>query len=1181
MYDRDWHQKAIALVKNEDSNPKTTDDCHRTVVKVEMALRLLEVLGLESESVLSVWIVLSGLPIPYAGLRDLKPAQRRAQANARTLLDDYSGLTGWEWDLRKYTDVDPKLRCYELAKGNFEKQTVKRIDGRFPERITEYDKQLTKQLRIRNRSIKPAVAGPVRFRVRLQEEEHTVTIDIPEKLISKANVPLPWFTQPRPRAPIKVSYPDILEEAMFVDGREKERQIKQEKPRDWAKFIEERFRYVKVIRDGTGWVLGKANADAIEIDGMTHLAGMVASGKSTLMDLLAVYLFRHTDCRITLVVSDTATVLARTNYFNNLLAEEGGPPVAVPLLGRTQRDKHLVKVYDSEDYEADGWHWGLRSLNIACPLQGLATVSQLPAPLPPGKEPCERLEQDYRTADGRIIKSRRVACPLFAACPAQQTYRDMPGARIWITTPGGLGQAGIPSQADKRDIRLDEIVYEQSDVVVFDEIDLCQAWFDNLCAPEVTLSDSRGGFLDDIDVQIAQGWIPRRVQPPDGRRWLQAERNSVNVISHMLSFFYEHEDIEVGLGRGYFTAYKRFLSLAHRFAQMLGEEPSGDDAEAQWEAGTFQNGPTVEKAMRYFRDLLEKDPMNVERPVPGNGYDEKLAIYRLSQIIIHIVAQADILADTTVQECVLWIMDFIEPKPSQPQETVRTFNASEMSYLADQLELALTVAALDHNMHIVLSEWQRRPLAVTGDLDDSQRYSRAPADLATLLPVPPTGSLFGFYYRREGATRRRLAAYGEQTAEEARRLSVFEYANLGRCYLLNYHQLRTDLDGVRGPNVLALSGTSWLPDSSRLHFYAEPKGILQPEKESEEAIARSEFFFAPQMDRGKDGPVPISVSGERDMDAQLKKLAARLASSDRNARWTLRTELERLEKLGQTKPEWSNRKRILVFVNSYDQATAAAIEIAGRLYGPNEQDRVVCVRRTVTEDGEAAWAPYQQINAGDVPGFAATNGEILIAPIQAISRGYNVLAQTIDRRNVAAIGSVFFLTRPMPIPFDATETTRELNRDVLRWCLDPAFDVLSPYGSLYEKGKALRELTRKEQQKIESRHGYRSLGRDPRRDLAASTAGVIIQACGRLLRGGVPFRAFFVDAKWAPKSAERLAGRATKGDTPTGSLLAEMIEVLSEYVQDPVGRALYGPLVNALCKMTSTGNLFLAGTKEA
>jgi hypothetical protein len=79
-----------------------------------------------------------------------------------------------------------------------------------------------------------------------------------------------------------------------------------------------------------------------------------------------------------------------------------------------------------------------------------------------------------------------------------------------------------------------------------------------------------------------------------------------------------------------------------------------------------------------------------------------------------------------------------------------------------------------------------------------------------------------------------------------------------------------------------------------------------------------------------------------------------------------------------------------------------------------------------------------------------------------------------------------------------------------------------------------------------------------RRSLAATMAATIIQATGRLLRGGVPFLAYFVDAAWAPRSANQLP------DAKKESLLIETIDIVNEYCQDTIGNALFGPLNDAL-----------------
>ncbi len=65
---------------------------------------------------------------------------------------------------------------------------------------------------------------------------------------------------------------------------------------------------------------------------------------------------------------------------------------------------------------------------------------------------------------------------------------------------------------------------------------------------------------------------------------------------------------------------------------------------------------------------------------------------------------------------------------------------------------------------------------------------------------------------------------------------------------------------------------------------------------------------------------------------------------------------------------------------------------------------------------------------------------------------------------------------------------------------------------------------------------------------------------GRLVRGEVPFKAFFVDAAWGPKFADKEGP-----DSPGTSLLAAMIKLLTDYVEDNyIYQQLYEPLAYAL-----------------
>ncbi len=97
-----------------------------------------------------------------------------------------------------------------------------------------------------------------------------------------------------------------------------------------------------------------------------------------------------------------------------------------------------------------------------------------------------------------------------------------------------------------------------------------QEWFDNLFAGEVVLTNeaSGNGLLDVEDVETAQAWVPRRTQPAPTRRWVSAERHSLDAISTILSNLTDTEQgilLRRWVGRNFFTS----LTLAYKLVWRL------------------------------------------------------------------------------------------------------------------------------------------------------------------------------------------------------------------------------------------------------------------------------------------------------------------------------------------------------------------------------------------------------------------------------------------------------------------------------------------------------------------------------------------------------------------------------------------------------------------------------------
>ncbi|BCL37118.1 hypothetical protein [Nostoc sp. MS1] len=883
-----------------------------------------------------------------------------------------------------------------------------------------------------------------------------------------------------------------------------------------------------------------------------------------------------------MVVSDVQSALRLANQINWWFCNdpENDEPVAVPLLGRSKRDAHLKSFYASKDFQ-EHWqrgqpHWGDRFLGTACALQGLLQSNDIfdrlhGKPLIPGSEPCHSLKKAPESESERKKQNNYPGishlCPFFPTCPSQQVYRDMPNARVWITTPGAMAMAGLPRHLELRPIKIGELVYLHSDIVVFDEVDTVIKWFDDVYAEEVLLTN--GGVFDDIGVKTEDYMRFNRVSPSLMVRWATAERHVQSVVTATLTLLDKnsgHEFLRKWIERGYFTPNSLLYKFARRLAGLEELDPS-DITEQEVKA----NNRRVQKIMQYFDALLDDDPL-LGQPRRNSK------VQRLALLIQQINSIGESATDDSIyRACRAWIVDFfpntgkrlarlreeLKKRQNNSQQTAnkkrRKSSKQEeesdpvdtLETLAYRLQFALTITLLDRHTRIVFYEWHHRPPT----LDEEPPHRRMPTAMLNILPLPPTGRQFGTYYSRKDDNHNQ----SENSSENA--LSLFAYTNIGRYYVLNFHRLLTDLDGQPGPNVLALSGTSYLPHSTQFHV-GNPQGILMPEASATEAIAQSQFKFLPQLN-SKDEPIRISGTAERQKMGMFKQMAQALVGN--NGSGHLGQELGQLKHLAQSDADcWQDRERLLLLVNSYDQARWVADEIRQCWWGMREQVYHLQRDRSETLTDDIDYLSRMEVgalNRADIETFALTGGKILAAPMSAIGRGFNIL----NANGKAAFGAVYFLTRPYPHPHDTQAIAQEINRRALDWLDDTNFIAWEGDGIL-GRAEAVRRLSARYWRSVEHRSYYITLRPNPelrafpRQDLAATTAGVIVQAVGRLLRGGVPFHAYFVDAAWGPNYAEK-----QQPDTPRTSLLAAIIDLLCNYVtEDNISQALYQSIADAL-----------------
>ena len=1150
----------------------------RLLLEVELGFALMEYLELDDEPVTVVWTILSGMFIKHPRLENVSASQKRAIANCRQIVP-FSSRFNWLNALRDYKRNIPQTwRNYDFDIQNLDNQIIdaaRNIQQGTNRNICQSCLTATLNYRRRKRG-QVKHSQYYQFEAETREESVRLRVRFTKQQIT-ASSSQPWFNGLQTRIPITVDLEDLRNEAILLDRREEV--LAQQYDTDestvsrgnWVRRFN-RLNYHKVLQDN---IVEPQPAQTITIENFTHVAGMVASGKSTLSLLLASHVIRNlTSCRITIVVGDVQSAIKIANQINWWFGNdpENDEPVAVPVLGRSQRDKHLQGFTDSDDYRShlqrEQPHWGERWLSTVCPLQAQMYKSNKSIlkgkSLKPGTEPCQSLRKEPKDKNKKA-KGQYYLCPFFYNCPSQQAYQDMPKARVWITTALGMAYGGMPTHYELRPIRTGELVYEQSDIVVFDEADTIIESLDKVYAEQLTLTDrSRNGVFDSIGVRTEESSRINLLRSPLKSRWSGVQRDAqtaINITLTLLSNDLGKDVLQEWVQQGYFTPHVLFYKLARRLAG-LEEYNTYEKSQQQL---TVDEG-RIKPMMEIVDDFLKDDPV-----LRRSSYNP--ATTGLLEIVQRINNTGESATDEDIyNDCRRWINTFFPNTQSNLDclkaelDNLRSQPNSEELYpyltkeedidtiqtLAYRLQFTLTITLLDRHTKIVFYEWQNRP----SNIREPSPHRRMPRGMLNILPLPVTGKQFGTYYSSRGSDT----------------LSLFAYSNIGRDYVLNFHRLLTNFDGLKGANVLALSGTSYLPDSTTFHV-GDPQGVLMPEATAQKAISQSKFEFLPQFD-GKNKPIRVSgnLSNKVQARAKLTQVARSLVTQSGSNQ--IISELKALKELGEREPElWTDRDRILILVNSYEQSKWVAEEL--RTFLPNLRDEIKNLERDNLEPDKKGKINPGELKRADIESFTNTGGKILVAPTNSIGRGFNIL----NNNGKAAFGAVYFFTRPYPHPNDTAAIAQELNRRAYEWLDKEDFIAWQQGDGIAGSAELLRKTANSYWRSVEQRSYYRTL-RDnpdlrayPRYDLAATTLGRIIQAVGRLIRGGVPFHGYFVDSAWADNSAKKIAAERT-GDDPDAidndseenSLLVATILRVCDYAYEnnSVGNALYSPLADAL-----------------
>jgi hypothetical protein len=1190
-----WHRgvtKQLARVwKNLPPQAAGVTPLH--VVQAELVLRLLARVA-PGAAPRGAYTLLGGYPFARAQGFD-GPETRAMIAAARHLLWTLRRRRSWEHALESYLLVPERLRLYDIPEDSgpaVELQLTVAED-----RVEVYDRALAALPPFRSRPLPTASPGRSSF----TERRRAAWVQLPASLSPVRAKGHSLTVEGAGRGePFRITRRQLAETAHWMD--EAERAAEVERPGNWKARLDE-LKFAPRSTCGRDFT----DDDTLTIDGRFHMVGMVGAGKSTFMVLLAAWCARN-GRRITLVVGDVAEQLRLTGLFRAIGLS------ATPVLGPTTRETHVQRLHrrlatrgfdnllDHDDPGFDDLSTvcvvdALRGTEAAQPLRyadapcttlypeadteaAVATqdVPELPAPYMAATEPTP----SDGDADERP-KGEPHGCPIWSACPRHRSARDLVDAPIWVANPASLVQTAVPRNLNDEQVRYLELACLRSDIVIVDEADSVQMKLDEMFAPSATLIkpglDSWFDLLHTHKIGELSLRGRRQLTDPDIARWSSA----LSVVSTAADPLYRRliSDPELceWVETEYFSPWTlQEKLLADWFADRDTPTDEVPDEHALYEAYETDQQVTDTAAaaeapadarrtvLTAIFDAFRDDPLGGRGPY-GNATDD---LVRATEDVLHTLAEVP-----TRRRIHALARALLADTPA-PVDDPQWFETN-----CHRLEFMLILTVLHHRLERLTFLWPQVEAALRLDSTGNELSRRPPLDYAPVVPEAPMGNVLGFQYLVDD----------RDHDDEGRRsgtLRFFRCAGVGRELLLGLDRLGADPgQGRAGPHVVLMSGTSWAGTSTRAHVAAPVGAVLKPSDRSLAAVRRTVFRTRFLYD---DEGRPMSLSGTdpKVRPAVARAMVTRLGSPGVGGSLSpLEHELALVDD--------DNRRRAILLVGSYKEAELAADVLHGieRWHGrvrvlAADDAELDQARGRDPDDGSSERAAA--LRRGDLAMFAEDPAaEVLVAPLMAVERGHNILN---TERN-AAFGTALFLARPHPRPDDLALAVYAINDWVVRFTRDEPKDgsdgltfakLVADAGDLDAAGLAFRYKARAEWRRLLSRrYVYSRLTPAEKRSFAWDQLVTLWQVIGRLVRGGVPARVVFVDARFAPGLARRLAPGSTPLTTAPvadDGLLNVLRTILDPYFAEHAAsqyadsadpalvRLLYQPLYDALCGLT-------------
>lgn len=724
------------------------------ILDIELGIFLLET-SCPREPVATGYELLSSYP--WSRVLGLSNGLREDRLQvACHLLAGLRTRSAWEQALEVYWKVPEYLRGYQLCP---EGHAVRRNLSIVAERFVEFERALETPPEFSCSSLRPARAGEYVTSV----GQKPVSVRIPGSFVPKKALPGHDLKVRDPRGPVTFRWDELAATAKWLD--EQEAALLEEPERGhWLR----RFRRLHLRCRENGKFVGKRH---LTVSGVMHLIGMVGSGKSSLMILMAVCAARR-GRHVTLVVGDVVSALRQAATLSRIGI------FAAPVIGASNQLRHLERLHHIHASQPGGnsrlTGFGPEHdlLSTACALDALRNSATSTMPWGFQDAPCRGRLFPVDSEEQTPTRRESCGCPLWENCQRHRNSRDLVRAQVWITTPAGLLYCRVPAELNREDLRYLELVWRRSDLVIVDEADQVQTQFDAMFSPgQVLFGGKKEAWLESLG---------------DHTRHELREQNRAQLAERPARQWTTYFD------RGY-VATNRLYGLLQRdrfprgssvLRKWIGRDCFNtwtltDKLVRAWSGGRQTpdpENPRYQLLRETFREFLRAGPdvsaMSGENPLATG----------LAHLARDIASFDD--EDTRGRLVRQW-MDTVEEAlpPLKPARSERKGLDAIVRKRALQIEFVIHLHELSTTLNRLVRHWRSVEELLNLKGARSMLFQRPPEDYTPVVPAPPMGEVLGFQYQENSdqSDTRGKAPFGAAGMGELR---FFRCTGIGRWVLL-------------------------------------------------------------------------------------------------------------------------------------------------------------------------------------------------------------------------------------------------------------------------------------------------------------------------------------------------------------------------------------------------------------